>query len=165
MVGLAGAVVEPATGLAGGFAPGRPVPAAKGSAAWQMNRPRCLAESGRQANFVGGLPVRRLGECRGGNGNVARSKLRQGRRLLVNPERAGRRSHRLRRQARFDEARGTAHDHGRRIGQWPGGSTATKHGSVRTSTLAVPSQRLSHLTAHDVVLSEVGAGSPVVFGT
>ena len=53
MVGLAGAVVEPATGLfrlQAGSRPGRPVAAAKGSAAWQMNRPRCLAESGRPAD-------------------------------------------------------------------------------------------------------------------
>src|SRR6185436_10823379 len=36
---------------------------------------------------------------------------------LVEPERAGRWPLRLRRLARFDEAGGTAHDHGRRIGQ------------------------------------------------
>ncbi len=34
---------------------------------------------------------------------------------FVNPERAGRRSHRLRRQARLDEAGRSLHDHGRAI--------------------------------------------------
>jgi hypothetical protein len=29
-------------------------------------------------------------------------------------------------------------DHGRRIEQWPGGSTARNHASFRVSTLAVP---------------------------
>ena len=43
---------------------------------------------------------------------------------FVDPERARRRSGRLRRQAWFDEAGGTLQDHARRIGQWPGGSTA-----------------------------------------
>jgi len=43
---------------------------------------------------------------------------------FVNPERAGRRLHRLQRQARFNEAGGTLHDHGRRIGQRATGSTA-----------------------------------------
>jgi hypothetical protein len=35
---------------------------------------------------------------------------------FVNPEQAGRWPRSLRRQARFDEAEGTPHDHGRRIG-------------------------------------------------
>ena len=43
---------------------------------------------------------------------------------FVNPERAGRWPGRLRRLARFDEAGGTLQDHGRRIEQWPRGSTA-----------------------------------------
>jgi len=37
---------------------------------------------------------------------------------------------RLRWLARFDEAGGTAHDHGRRIGQRPGGSTANGIGQT-----------------------------------
>jgi hypothetical protein len=38
---------------------------------------------------------------------------------FVNPERAGRRSHRLRWQARLNEAGGSLQEHGRRIGQQP----------------------------------------------
>jgi hypothetical protein len=50
---------------------------------------------------------------------------------FVNPQRAGRRSGHLRRQARFDEAGGTPHDHDR-IGLWPDSSTARRvHASRR----------------------------------
>jgi hypothetical protein len=59
---------------------------------------------------------------------------------FVNPQRAGRWPRHLRQQARFDEAGRTAHDHDRRIEQWPGCSTAPKHGGIIASMLAVPSR-------------------------
>jgi hypothetical protein len=49
---------------------------------------------------------------------------------FVDPQRAGRWPRRLRRLARFDEAGGTPplRDHGRRITQWPGGTTMVASG-------------------------------------